>query len=145
MNTEKEIVVRCRGVIVHDEKLLAVRHVGKDFLALPGGHLEFEEDPKDCVVREVVEELGIVPTIGRILYINTYVDEDLKQSIEFFFEVTNSSEYLDLESAHRSHAHEIDEYVWVAPQDDVVIKPLKFGAQFKERTLNSGDTIFLKE
>lgn len=144
MNDAKEIMVRCRAVIVHEGKLLTVRHTGKDFLALPGGHLEFGEGPKECVVREIVEELGIKPVIGRVLCINTFLDGESKQSIEFFFEVTNAAEYVDLESSHRSHAHEIDEYVWVSPGDDVTIKPVEFGTRFKENTYLSDTTVFLK-
>ena len=144
MNSEKVIEVRCRAVIINEGKLLTVRHTGKNFLALPGGHLEFGEGPKECVHREVVEELGIVPVVGRVMYINTFVDGDSKQSIEFFFEIKNSAEYVDLENTHRSHAHEIDQYVWVSPGDDVLIKPLKFGEMFKNNELNSSEVVFLK-
>ena len=145
MEDKKEIRVRCRGVIIHEGKLLTVRHTGKDFLALPGGHLEFGEGPKECVSREILEELGVEPEIGSVMYINTFSSSETEQSIEFFFEIKNSADYLNLENAHRSHAHEIDEYVWVDPTDDVEIKPEKFKVIFKSGDLNYGDTIFIKD
>ena len=135
--------VRCRAVIIHEGKLLTVRHSGKDFLALPGGHLEFGEDPQECIHREVVEELGIEPVIGRVLFVNSFVSAGV-QSIEFFFEVTNAADYLELENTHRTHAHEIDEYVWVSPGDDATIKPTKFAEHFFSGAAMPVQTVFLK-
>ena len=137
------IQIRCRAIIIHEGALLTVRHSGKDFLALPGGHLEFGEDPKECLYREVVEELGIAPEIGRVLFVNTFVSVGV-QSIEFFFEITNAADYLGLENTHRSHAHEIDEYVWVEPGDDVVIRPLKFAEHFLSGATMPDQTVFLQ-
>ena len=74
--TKKTIVVRCRGIILHDGKLLVVRHKGNaDYAALPGGRLEWGEDVVECIRREIVEELGVEPVIGRLLYINNYSEE----------------------------------------------------------------------
>lgn len=144
MNPNQEFRMRCRAVIIHDNKLLTVRHIGGNFLALPGGHLEFGEDPKECVFREVMEELGIEPEIGRVVCVNTFVFEETKQSIELFFEIKNAADYLELENNHRSHAHEIDEYVWVSPEDEFEMKPEKFGWLFKEGKLWLDEIIFVK-
>jgi 8-oxo-dGTP pyrophosphatase MutT (NUDIX family) len=58
-------------VILHEDKLLVVKHSPEDtFVALPGGHLEWSEDIKECLKREMIEELGVAPEIGRLLYIN---------------------------------------------------------------------------
>ncbi|KXJ98171.1 MAG: nucleoside triphosphate pyrophosphohydrolase [Parcubacteria bacterium OLB19] len=142
---QKEFVIRCRAIIIHDSKLLTVRHVGKSFLALPGGHLEFGEDPKECVYREVIEELGIAPKIGKVLFVNTFKDGENKQPVEFFFEILNSSDYLDLEKTNRTHVHEIEEYVWVSPDSDSKILPEKFGTAFKDGNIDFNQTCFIKD
>ena len=139
-----EFTIRCRAVIIHDGKLLTVRHAGKDFLTLPGGQLEFGESPIECVTREVVEERGIPPEIGKLLCVNSFIDGVSKQPVEFFFEITNAADYIKLEEMHRTHAHEIDEYVWVAPEDDRNIKPTAFADLFRQHGLNTGEVVFLQ-
>lgn len=51
------------GVIVYkeDKILLGKRKNahGEGKWGFPGGHLEFQEDPHDCAVREVKEETGV--------------------------------------------------------------------------------------
>lgn len=142
---KKEFEIRCRAVIIHDSKLLTVRHVGKNFYALPGGHLEFGEDPKACVYREVIEELGVVPEVGNLLFINTFKDGINKQPIEFFFEILNASDYLNLDSVHKTHEHEIEEYTWVSPTSDLQILPDKFGQAFKTGNIEFNRVSFISD
>ncbi|MFD6949469.1 NUDIX hydrolase [Nocardiopsis sp. TSRI0078] len=42
----------------------------KDYLDIPGGYIEHGETPTQAVVREVKEELGIAPPIGRLLVVD---------------------------------------------------------------------------
>src|SRR3989344_2989464 len=108
MEQDKKILIKCRAVILHEGKLLVVRHPhDTSFAALPGGHLEWGEDIKECLSREMVEELGIKPEIGRLLFINTFTQTDNKQYVEFFFEVKNWVDYLNVEKLICSRAHEI--------------------------------------
>ena len=124
MEKEKKIVIHVRAIILNDGKLLAVRHPhDTSFAALPGGHLEWGEDVKGCLFREIIEELGVKPDIGRLLYINNYTQTDNKYHIEFFFEVKNGNDYLNMEKLAPTHAHEIAEIVWVKPTDDIRILP----------------------
>jgi 8-oxo-dGTP pyrophosphatase MutT (NUDIX family) len=140
---QKEIVVRGRAVIIHDDKLLVVKHShGLDFAALPGGHLEYGESPLECVEREVIEELGIKPVVGDLLYVHSYVTEE-RQSIEFFFAIDNAIDYLDLHSAHRTHAHEIDEYLWIGRDSSLRVLPEQFMTDFKHNTLPQGTVTHL--
>ena len=123
---KKELVVRCRGIIMHQDKILVVKHyIGANFFALPGGHLEWGEEVKECFTREIIEELGIKPEIGRLLYINnlTLEEADGKQSIEFFFEVLNSADYYNAKSFTGSHNFELIETAWIGKNDSRKILP----------------------
>lgn len=115
------------------------------FAALPGGHLEWGEDVKECLKREIVEELGIEPEIGRLLYINTFFDAAKNtQPIEFFFEVKNGDKYLESEKLTRTHAHELGEIVWARPTDDVRILPRELGEDFRRGTVLADEPRYIK-
>lgn len=139
----KKFAIRCRGIILDEGKLLVVKHVkGGAFAVLPGGHLEWKEDIKECFRREIVEELGITPQIGRLLYINNFIDGK-KQSIEFFFEVLNSRDYRNSKDIPRTHAYEIVEMCWLAPDDDTIILPEKLGEDFKSGKILSDEVKYI--
>ena len=57
------------GVLFFDdaERVLRVRPTYKPYLDIPGGYVEPGETPSEAAAREVSEELGIQPTIGRLL------------------------------------------------------------------------------
>jgi 8-oxo-dGTP pyrophosphatase MutT (NUDIX family) len=42
----------------------------KDYLDIPGGYIEHGETPTQAAAREVKEELGITPPIGRLLVVD---------------------------------------------------------------------------
>jgi ADP-ribose pyrophosphatase YjhB (NUDIX family) len=146
MPEDKEFIIRCRGVILYEGKLLVVRHkADASFTALPGGHLEWGEDVLGCVRREIVEELGVEPQIGRLLYVNTFIDSNNRQPTEFFFEVTNGEEYLGCEELARSHAHELAEILWIRPEDDVGLLPQKLADDFKNGLIIADEVRYLKD
>jgi ADP-ribose pyrophosphatase YjhB (NUDIX family) len=134
----KKFVVRCRGIILYNNKLLVVRHPSDvSYAALPGGHLEWGEDIKDCLRREIIEELGVEPKIGRLLYVNSFVNQEDVHSVEFFFEVTNGIDYEECEKRARTHAHELAEISWASPADNVQIRPEQLARDFKEGSILS--------
>lgn len=55
----------------HPRRLLAAQRSYPSDLAgkweLPGGKVEPGEDPRDACVREIVEELGVAPTLGALV------------------------------------------------------------------------------
>lgn len=137
--------VRSRGVIVHDGELLVVQHAnGQDFYALPGGHVDPGEDPKACITRELHEELGIVPEVGRLLFVYTYRNVEGVQAVEFFFEIKNGGSYREADLAACTHAHEIADARWVGPEDELRFLPPEFIERFKAGNAVPEETIFLK-
>jgi len=141
----KNIIVKVRGIIIHDNKLLIVRHKQSKFTALPGGHLEYGEDVITCLERELVEELGVKPEIGRLLYISTFMGKEKDEYVEFFFEVKNGEKYLNIDGLERTHAHELAEILWVSPDNDIKILPEQFNEDFKDNKIFEGETKFINE
>lgn len=70
MNEER--IVRCQAAIMHEGKILLVKHLnhttGNVYWWFPGGGLKPGETKEACVVREVKEETGLVVKIERLLF-----------------------------------------------------------------------------
>jgi ADP-ribose pyrophosphatase YjhB (NUDIX family) len=142
---DKKIIIKVRGIILHEGRLLVVRHPHDiSFATPPGGKLEWGEDIKECLSREMIEELGVKPEIGRLLYINNFTKEDGKQYIEFFLEVKNGRDYVNAEKLVRSHAHEIAEIVWVSSTDDVCILPKTLVGDLKAGKIVSDEVRYIQ-
>lgn len=60
------------GVLFRDAqgRVLLVKPTYKDGWDIPGGYVEPGESPKQAAHREVLEELGIEPPIGRLLVVD---------------------------------------------------------------------------
>lgn len=60
------------GALFFDEggRVLLVEPTYKDYREVPGGYVEAGESPREACVREVAEELGIRPPIGRLLVVD---------------------------------------------------------------------------
>ncbi|MFD4664773.1 NUDIX domain-containing protein [Streptomyces halstedii] len=60
------------GALFFDDadRVLLVEPSYKDYRDIPGGYVEHGESPRQACVREVHEELGIKPHIGRLLVVD---------------------------------------------------------------------------
>jgi len=63
----KHIEVIARGVCVRGGKVLLCHSKGAENTYLPGGHIEFKEEAKAALRREIREELGVGCKVGRFL------------------------------------------------------------------------------
>lgn len=63
----KQIEVIVRGVCARSGHVLLCHTRGARNTYLPGGHVEFREKAVDALAREIKEELGIKPRVGRFL------------------------------------------------------------------------------
>lgn len=66
-----KLFVRVAAIIERDGAILTHRSEqrGVVYYALPGGHLEAGETTVACLERELMEELGLAVTVGRLLYL----------------------------------------------------------------------------
>lgn len=132
MEQEPKFTVRCRAIILDQGELLVATHGTHDYCALPGGKMELGEDVISCMKRELIEELGIEPVIGRLCYVNNFGTAEGGYTTEFLFEILNGADYRDYEKHERTHAHEIAGLIWIKPDQAVHLKPLAVAQDFKD-------------
>ena len=107
--------VNVRGIIINNkgeifcQKLTANNGKGRNFWCTPGGGLEMGESLLDGLHREMVEETGVEPEIGKLLFIEQFAESG-KQSahgpneqLEFFFLITNWQDYQHINLEQTSH------------------------------------------
>lgn len=137
-------VLKCRGVIVYNDKLFVVKH-GKhlDWYASPGGKLEIPESPIECIEREIAEEFGVKPEVGKLLYVYNFANSDGTNFYEFFFEIKNGVDYFDIEKL-KIKKDEIFEILWAGKEENIKVLPEKLFEDFKNGILGSLDVQFIK-
>lgn len=119
--------IAVRGVIYKDGKLFCQKLIDKhskqinDFWCTPGGGLDDGEDIISGLRREMIEETGIEPQIGRLLFVQQYNDNGREQ-MEFFFHITNPEDYATIDLAGTSHGLlEVHQCEFVSPQDSNIL------------------------
>jgi len=122
---ERRIAVR--GIIFKDGKLLcqrltAYRRNNRDFWCTPGGGLEIGELLEDGLRREMIEETGINPKIGRLLFMQQFTEDGKKEQMEFFFLIENPEDYEAIDLASTTHGEEeIEQVEFIDPLSENVL------------------------
>ena len=98
--------IKVRWVILNKNKIFLVREVKKHFYYLPWGTLEWNESLKECLDREIQEELGVKPVIWKLLNIEEFRN-DSGLYLDIWFEITN---FQDFEYIHKNNATHAFEY-----------------------------------
>lgn len=98
--------VTVRGIIFKDGKLFAQKLKDGDgesnYWCIPGGGLDPHESLHDGLVRELIEETGIAPKVGKLLYVQQYATSE-KEFLEFFFHIKNPEDYHTIDLAATTH------------------------------------------
>lgn len=118
--------ITTRGIIYKNGKIFAQRlKRGEgiaDFWCTPGGGLDPNESLHDGLVREMIEETGVSPEIGKLLYVQQYREENGREYLEFFYNITNVDDYETIDLASTTHGEiEVAEYGFVDPSREVVL------------------------
>jgi 8-oxo-dGTP pyrophosphatase MutT (NUDIX family) len=76
------------GVLFFDAagRVLMVEPSYKDYWEIPGGYVETGESPLHAAIREVQEELGITPPIGRLLAVDWAPNEAEGDKVLYLFD-----------------------------------------------------------
>lgn len=122
--------IAVRAIIIQSGKLFCVRqkHYEGGMLSeesswwcTPGGVVENGEALIPALEREIVEELGIRPNIGNLLYIQQFTHGGTER-LEFFFHVSNANDFEHIDLTQTTHGQkEIADYGFVAPTSTEIL------------------------
>lgn len=117
--------VTVRGIIQKDGKIFAQKLKNgegeNDYWCTPGGGLDSEEFLLDGLKREMIEETGVEPVVGPLLYIQQYKDET-REYLEFFYEIRNVEDYESIDLAVTTHGDlEIARYGFIDPATEHIL------------------------
>ena len=118
--------ITTRGIIYKNGKIFAQKlkrgEGTTDYWCTPGGGLDPSESLHDGLVREMIEETGIAPEIGKLLYVQQYREENGREYLEFFYHVTNVDDYETIDLANTTHGEiEVAEYGFIDPTTENIL------------------------
>lgn len=142
-----------RGVIYKDGQLFCQElknndGTGRGFWCTPGGGLENGESLVEGLYREMIEETGVKPVIGKLLFVQQYSegkpsgDYEAHEFLEFFFHIENADDYETIDE-HASHFEaEILNYGFIDPKTSNVL-PKFLRSQDVENTINGSSPVLV--
>ena len=128
--TQKEVIKVTAAVMVHDGMLLIAKRKSTARLPnmweLPGGKVERNETPEECLKREINEEFDIEITVGEYLGSSIYSYDFGTIELMAFRSDWNSGDFIlkDHDEIRWVFAHELDQFEF-APADMDFVEKLK--------------------
>lgn len=137
--------ISVRGIVLLDNKLLCVKNKpykeGREpvnkYWCLPGGGLEEQEALLDGITREMIEETGVKPIVGNLLYVQQFTFNE-KDYLEFFFHITNGLDYTSIDLAKTAHGlKEIAEIGFIDPSSVPILPEFLATEPLEEHALKN--------
>jgi integral membrane protein len=121
LKTYREITVR--AVVVKDDGLLAIQPKDSGYWHLPGGLIREGETVEMALKNLVSEQLGVVPELDSVLYIEQSRHKKTEQ-ITLYFRVNNPDDFSknNLLNAVKT-LHKIDEIAFIQPENNDALLP----------------------
>ncbi|UYG17336.1 NUDIX hydrolase [Brachybacterium huguangmaarense] len=114
-------IISSGAVMLRDEtgRFVIEKPNYRDHWLLPGGGVDPGEDPRQCAHREVIEELGLDLSIGRLLALDwapSRAANSAPMGVHFVFDAGVMPE-AELRARIRLQAAELDDWALVGPED----------------------------
>jgi ADP-ribose pyrophosphatase YjhB (NUDIX family) len=93
--------ILARGVIIDNDYILVAKAKNANNIFLPGGHVEFNENLKKALAREIIEEMGIKCIIGEYVGCveNQWIESNIvNQEINHIFIINGINKQTKIES-----------------------------------------------
>ncbi len=115
MNGKNEIHVVVKALIMYQDQYLIVKRSDEDEIGAgtwecPGGKIEFEEEIKQALIREINEETGLVISVDHILYATTFFTDPTRKVVLLTY-LCHADTYEVLLSVEHSA------YMWVTKEE----------------------------
>lgn len=140
--------IAVRGIFIKDGQLLCAKlkdhKTGQplDFWCTIGGGLDDNEALIPGLEREIIEETGIKPVVGNLLFIQQFAQGD-NEHLEFFFNVLNPDDYVQVDLTKSSHGTaEIARLEYIDPATENVLPKFLTEQDYSMITPDSSTTIF---
>lgn len=116
------IVFKSDGTILAQQLTPGLDGVLRDsWWCTPGGGLDIGESLEQGLSREMIEETGIAPKIGKLLFIQQFNDGKQEQ-LEFFFLIENAGDYENINLDNTSHGKiEIEKVEFINPKTENIL------------------------
>jgi 8-oxo-dGTP diphosphatase len=118
--------VNVRGIIFKDGRLLVTKFRQSDdseskYWGTFGGGLDVGESFSVGLHREMIEETGVAPEIGKLLFMQQFNDGE-KEHLELFFHIKNTNDYADIKLEETSHGiRELVRQEFVEPKANFIL------------------------
>jgi len=105
-------IIGVRGVIYDGQKLLVVTNKWvPGYYVLPGGGMNPGESITGALKREIVEELGVTPSVGQLIAVHQIKNDGNLSAPGFIFHITNPDDFKNIDLTQTTHGEdEIDEF-----------------------------------
>lgn len=139
-----------RGLIYKDGKLFGqkLHKTSGDWWCTPGGGLDPMESLHDALHREMIEETGVKPTIGRLVLIQQFATKGQSthgddEQLEFFFLIENADDYENINLEDTSHGvEEIAEFGFIDPAEKNMLPAILQTPEIIDALKNEQPTLF---
>jgi 8-oxo-dGTP pyrophosphatase MutT (NUDIX family) len=118
--------IKARGVIIQGNKIFLGKLAKYNFACLPGGTLEPRETLRECLARELMEELGVIAKIGSLVYTQEIIRES-STMFDFWYWIENPDDFINIDLSTVSHGFEHDEVGFYNPRTlDLPLRPERY-------------------
>ena len=139
-----------RGLIYKDGKLFGQKLLNSsgDWWCTPGGGVDPIESLHDALTRELIEETGIKPVIGRLILVQQFktkghTSHGEDEQLEFFFLIENASDYDVINLENTTHGKlEVADYGFVDPTEKNMLPAILQTDEITEALTNNQPVIF---